>query len=130
MMPKYKDIVDLIKKGSTLEAQEKIMELRETAVQRQDENYELREKIKALQDKLEIKGNLVWEKPYYWLKNGVNKEGPYCQLCWDKETKLIRLQDGVNGVWNCHSCESYFTDRSHVAPTVEVSHGRGSWMSR
>ena len=29
MIPNYKDIVELIKKGATVEAQEKIMELRD-----------------------------------------------------------------------------------------------------
>lgn len=43
-MPSYKDIVDLIKKGATIEAQEKIMELREAAVELQDENISLRQK--------------------------------------------------------------------------------------
>ena len=35
MLPKYRDIVDLLKKGSTLEAQEQIMRLREGALELQ-----------------------------------------------------------------------------------------------
>ena len=70
MLPKYKDIIDLLKKGATIEAQEKIMELREAAIELQDENQELREKISKLEKELEIKGNIEWDKPYYWLLNG------------------------------------------------------------
>lgn len=33
MLPKYKDITELIKKGATVEALEKIMELREAALE-------------------------------------------------------------------------------------------------
>jgi hypothetical protein len=35
MLPRYKDIVDLLKKGSTMEAQEQIMSLREGALELQ-----------------------------------------------------------------------------------------------
>lgn len=38
LSPNYKDIIELIKKGSTIEAQEKIMELREGALALQEEN--------------------------------------------------------------------------------------------
>jgi len=55
LLPKYKDIVDLIKKGSTIEAQEKIMELREAALTLQEETLELKAKIKELEEKLNKK---------------------------------------------------------------------------
>ena len=41
MIPKYKDIIDLVKKGSTIEAQEKIMQLREAAMELKEENLTL-----------------------------------------------------------------------------------------
>lgn len=51
-LPKYKDIMELIKKGATLEAQEKIIELRETAFELQEENLELKEEIRSLKKEL------------------------------------------------------------------------------
>jgi len=55
-LPKYKEIVDLLKKGATLEAQEKIMELRESAFELQEHNLELKEEIRSLKQELsEIK---------------------------------------------------------------------------
>ena len=48
MIPKYKEIVELIKKGSTLEAQEKIMELREAVMEAQEETHALKERVKEL----------------------------------------------------------------------------------
>ncbi len=36
-LPRYKEIVELVKKGATLEAQEKIIELREAALELQEE---------------------------------------------------------------------------------------------
>ncbi len=43
LLPNYKDIVELIRKGSTIEAQEKILELRKAAMQLQEENLALRQ---------------------------------------------------------------------------------------
>jgi hypothetical protein len=128
MLPKYKDIIELIKKGSTLEAQEKIMELREAAIELQDENQELRQKIKGLEEDLETKAKLKWEKPYYWLVGGEHKDGPFCQLCYDKDKKLIRLQGGDRGSWRCHSCRSYFEDSTYTPPKVRRPRG-DNWMS-
>lgn len=49
-LPSYKDIIELIKKGSTIEAQEKIMELRESALELQEENLDLKNQIIQLQE--------------------------------------------------------------------------------
>ena len=125
MLPKYKDIVDLIKKGSTIEAQEKIMELQEAAIELQDENQALKHKIRLLEKDLEIKARLEWEKPYYWLVDGEEKDGPYCQLCYDKEQKLIRLQGGGRGAWGCHSCKSTFHDSSYTSPRPRTGRSTG-----
>jgi len=98
MIPSYKDIVDLIKKGATVEAQEKIMELREGALELQEENVVLKATIIELENKLGIQGNLEFEKGIYWLWEAdaagdfTIKTGPFCQHCYDDEAKLIRLQ--------------------------------------
>ena len=59
LLPNYKDIIELLKKGSTLEAQEKIMELREGALALQEENLELKEKVKELEESLHQKKNII-----------------------------------------------------------------------
>jgi len=51
-LPNYKEIIDLVKVGSTIEAQEKIMQLRQSALDLQEENIELRNKITDLEAKL------------------------------------------------------------------------------
>lgn len=98
MIPNYKDIVDLIKKGATVEAQEKIMELREGALELQEENFSLKNQLKILEDKFRVRENLEFSGSVYWLYEEndagdfTNETGPYCQHCYDDETKLIRLQ--------------------------------------
>jgi hypothetical protein len=67
VLPNYKDIIDLIKKGSTIEAQEKIMELREGAIELQEQNIELRQKVRELERQLSAIGDWEAEKNRYLL---------------------------------------------------------------
>jgi intein-encoded DNA endonuclease-like protein len=50
LLPNYKDIVELIRKGSTIEAQKKILELNEAVLKLQEENLALRQRVKALEE--------------------------------------------------------------------------------
>ena len=69
ILPKYNDIVDLLKKGSTLKAQEQIMSLREGALELQEENQELKSKVQALEEKLQNNEDWSTEKDRYILSN-------------------------------------------------------------
>ena len=51
-LPNYKDIYELVKTGATIEAQEKIMELRQSAMDAQEENIGLRQRILELEDEV------------------------------------------------------------------------------
>jgi len=117
MLPNYKEIIELIKKGSTLEAQEKIIELREIALNLQDENFDLKQKINELEKSLEIKDRLEWDGVIYWLKNesAEQRDGPYCQRCYDVEKKLVRLQQAQlerTKYWVCLECEKNYFPKS------------------
>lgn len=117
VFPDFNEIKDLIKKGATLEAQEKIMELRVLIVNLQQENISLKNENKALIEELDIKGKMQFDGSVYWLKhkneaNG-NKDGPFCPACFDKDKKSIRLQhikgDGyIEAYWSCNVCKSHY----------------------
>jgi hypothetical protein len=109
MLPNYKDIIDLVKKGSTLEAQEKIMELREAAISQQEENIELRQRVKALEEQLALRAKVLWEAPYYWTEEDQKRDGPFCQSCYDKDG-LIRLQK-LSAEFGCLVCDKTVRDR-------------------
>ena len=118
-LPDYKEIVELIKSGSTAEAQEKVMALRIAALELQEENLRLKDRIRELEqrseEKTDVKDNLEFDGTVYWLITKDNsgnemKDGPYCQLCYDKEGKTMRLQD-QRETWLCFSCGSVHTKR-------------------
>ncbi len=112
-LPRYKDIVDLIKQGNTADAQKQILALREAALEIQEENVELKEKVRRFEE--ELKGRLVFEKGVYYLKEDGSKEGPYCQRCYDKDTKLVRLQDDGDH-WFCYGCSHGYPKTPYSPP--------------
>ena len=103
-----KDVYEVVKKSATLEVQEKLMRLREEALELQEENLALRSQVKELQDALETDQNLIWDGTVYWLElTDGDRDGPFCQKCYDSGKTLIRLQNWET-VFACFSCESRY----------------------
>jgi NAD-dependent SIR2 family protein deacetylase len=72
--------------------------------------------IKELSQKLNLKENIIWHKPYYFVMQGEDKDGPFCQKCYDSDQQLIRLQ-GQKGHWECHECKNMVSDENYdVSP--------------
>ena len=110
-IPKYKDIIALIKSGATIEAQEKIMELRVADLEFQNKNIDLKNRVKELEATLSLRDSLIWQKPYY-----VDKEKPgekFCQRCLDADGKSIRLQELETGLWRCMKCENNYEESNY-----------------
>lgn len=119
-LPGYRDIMDLLKKGMTIEAQEKIMELRSGALELQEENLRLRERIRTLELEASRARALIFEKEIYWMQlDDGRKDGPFCPRCYDDSKKLVRLHDGRKRVaqcrWICLSCK-YTSDYHDELP--------------
>ena len=108
ILPNYNEIVDLLKKGSNLEAQEKIMELREGALALQHENLKLHERINELEEELNLERVVQWEAPFYWKIIGETRDGPFCQKCYDSDRKLIRVLKTRGGWWHCKLCRNSY----------------------
>lgn len=109
MIPKYKDIVDLLKKGSTLEAQEKIMELREAVLELQEENSELKHKLSDAEVQLTFNKSLHFESPFYY---SGDDPVPFCPKCWEADKKAIHLPPPHHVTsgprYDCVECKSIF----------------------
>lgn len=76
---------------------------------------------KELKAKLALQAKLEFEMPYYWtIEEDGKKDGPFCQLCYDKDKKLIRLQDAKNGQWRCHSCSKLFNDKTYTFRSLRL----------
>lgn len=108
--------------------QDTLFYMREDLLRLQEENRELKEAARVLEEKWSIKEAMVYKAPSYWLKKGDSEDGPFCQKCYDADEKLIRLQGGSNDYWMCKQCNSHYTGPNHkVVGPVVVSSGRKSF---
>ncbi|QHJ13222.1 hypothetical protein FX988_03483 [Paraglaciecola mesophila] len=121
------DIAKLIKNSGTsleqaevkLQIAELISSLADIKMELADVQAILIEKdqfITELQTLLNMKESVVWSKPYYFVEKGGDKDGPFCQQCYDNEKKLIRLQGGGTSFWKCLSCEGIYKDSNYQSP--------------
>jgi multidrug efflux pump subunit AcrA (membrane-fusion protein) len=121
------DIAKLIKNSGTslekaevkLQIAELISSLADIKMELADVQSVLLEKdqcIAELQNQLNTKESVVWSKPYYFVVKNEEKDGPFCQQCYDNEQKLIRLQGGGTKYWNCLSCKGAYKDINYQTP--------------
>jgi len=105
-IPSVSEIFDLLKKGLTIEAQEKIMNLRQAVIELQDENLMIKQENIKLKEELSVKDKLVWDGSVYWLGDE-RKEGPFCHHCYDTKKLMVHLQEDSK-TWWCTSCKTDF----------------------
>ncbi len=121
------DIAKLIKdSGTSLEQAEVKLQIAQLISSLADIKMELADvqtllidkdqKISELQIELKTKQSVTWSKPYYFTETDGEKDGPFCQQCYDNEQKLIRLQGGGTKSWNCLSCKGSYRDSNYVSP--------------
>jgi hypothetical protein len=80
------------------------------------ENVEKKDaQIRDLTAKLELKANVIYEKPYYYSYKEDRRDGPFCQKCWDVNQLLVRLIESHNtkGEWQCRNCKTWYNDASY-----------------
>ncbi len=117
LIDRFKELVALAQKVQNIELYGKLVSFQSEILAAQDENRDLRELVHQLQEKLDLKAKVTWERPFYWTCDAAQKEGPFCQKCYDSEGKLVRLQRrGSADEWDCLQCGSHFPGPGYVAP--------------
>lgn len=98
------------------EAWDKVSELQREMSDLIEENLSLRKENRVLQDMLEIKNKMKFERPFYYAEEAGKKDGPFCSKCWDDESKPMRLYDCGNDRWWCPKCKIHIPGANYVAP--------------
>lgn len=108
----------------------RLVELMGTLVDAKEENLEykgkvidLEQKVKELEEQLKLKDTLIYEAPFYWkeLENG-QRDGEFCQRCYDSEGKLSRLTNNPllnKGTHHCAVCDTWYGKR--MDPQAELN---------
>jgi hypothetical protein len=91
-----------------IELQTAMLELIQDRHRQVLEIVELRQTIKQLEQEKQGGEHISFDGSSYWKTIGDRRDGPYCQVCYDKEGKLARLRvfrgTGVN--WRCNICQN------------------------
>jgi regulator of replication initiation timing len=104
--------------------QDQLFEIREQLINQQDENHKLRELNNKLQNDIASTNKMFYEKPFYWSKeDGGEKDGPFCQKCFDATKKTIRLQDKGNDLWKCYECQQFYKGPNYREPNSDLQRG-------
>lgn len=113
-------VVELVKKGATLELQERIMELREAVLNVKEELLALRDENTELKRVAAEREQLIFDGAVYWLDDGEGgQEGPFCQKCHDADGKTVRLQKcqpDYSYKWTCTVCRMHYVARTPSGP--------------
>lgn len=62
---------------------------------------------------------MKFEAPYYWSVDSGNKEGPFCQPCWDEKQISARLYTRTQGSWTCLVCSKTVRDSTYEDPPTQ-----------
>ena len=104
----FKAAFDLAKKAQSVELQGELMAMREDYNSLHEENIDLKQQLRALQEQQQIEGTLTYRAPaYYRRAEGGKEDGPYCQRCWDVDRRLVRvsvLQSRLRVRPHCPQC--------------------------
>jgi hypothetical protein len=81
------------------------------------------ERIRELERELQIKANLKWKEPCYWMVNTEQgEEEPYCQHCYDSSHKLMHLHADGHGLYQCRVCNKIFKTRERAVSDAKALH--------
>lgn len=106
-----KELADLIKKLGNTDLYRQIVELEGEIIDLSRDNHHLTQRNAGLEAQLQTKGTVTFDElqGVYWLIDDGKQAGPYCQLCYDADRKLIRLQEagGIGSIhrWTCYACK-------------------------
>ena len=103
--------IDLIKKGSQMEAQAQIQKLQEQYLELHAVNLEMKQELLALKEKIDHRENMIFEEPFFYTLKAGEKEGPFCPRCWqkdDKKCRVIKTPDSYCGAERCQVCNEDF----------------------
>ncbi|MGE4293689.1 MAG: hypothetical protein AB7E32_15940 [Desulfovibrio sp.] len=103
----FKKALDLAKAGHWEEARETLRDLQDAYLALCEENQALKQQLCEVADTLDLAGNMRFDGQKYWLKSEDRQEGPYCQLCYDRDGNLVRLQQQERH-WQCKSCGNLY----------------------
>ena len=86
-----KELIELARKGATVELELRLIRMQESELELREEIVELKSKLAELRQSISNEKDLEFVGGMY-----VKGDEHYCQICWDADKNLIRLQEREN----------------------------------
>ena len=119
-----KDFTAIIQKIGNMELNKKILALQTSAIALEEENRELAERVRQLEEKARMQASLDYQITLYWKRDETGKEEePYCPWCWDADRKIVHLRVNKEGGSYCQNCRSGFDEPADFATAPDVVFG-------
>jgi hypothetical protein len=108
-----KSIFEVLKAQGRIELSRDLLDFEEKYHELREENSNLKDKIKALEFRLEIKRKIFFDLNSYWIESEGKRSGPFCPRCYDDESKVIHMvPSGSPDYYRCPKCKELATIRN------------------
>jgi hypothetical protein len=89
-----KEGANAIKEAKNLELYERMLAVYGDVMELVEKNRELVDENRALKEELNTKAQLQFDEGFncYWQSEDSKRDGPYCTVCWDVDSKLVRMR--------------------------------------
>lgn len=103
----FKRVLELAEAGEWDDAREFLRDLQDEYLALCEENEALKRQLCEVADTLDLAEDMRFDGQKYWIESEGRREGPYCQLCYDRDGQLVRLQEQPRH-WQCKCCGNLY----------------------
>lgn len=103
----FKHVRALFDEGNVEKATALLEDLQAEYVSLCEENKDLKSQLAEVAEVLDMAENMEFDGQKYWVVEDGERRGPFCQLCYDRDGLLIRLQEKSKQLL-CHGCGSHY----------------------
>lgn len=115
----FKRVFELFMDGKVEQAKELLKSLQDEFLAVYDENEALKKQLGEVVSVLDLAQSLQFDGQKYWLVEDGEKKGPFCQVCYDRDGILVRLQEHDRH-WECLSCGGLYMEAKKSAPARQA----------
>ena len=104
----FKDAISIAQKADNIELYRLLLDIQKDALDLFEENKNLKDEIKNIKNNIELEKNFqkIEGKTYYIFQDGKYKRY-ICSNCWDNKQKIISINLGTNGSYECNVCKNH-----------------------
>lgn len=103
----FKKAFEMLEVGKVAEGRALLEDLQAEYLTVCEENKVLKRQIIEVAEIVDLSEVLEFDGRTYWLVEDLRRKGPYCQLCYDRDGLLIRLQE-KEARWKCLACDNAY----------------------